>query len=78
MPITVTTRSRSLVVGGPAEPPELYDLERDPGESTNVWAENVEEGARLFRDALAFLERCGAAEEHLEPRRESLRAVACG
>src|SRR5439155_17147995 len=25
MPITATTRSRSLIIGGPSEPPELYD-----------------------------------------------------
>lgn len=76
MPITVTTRSRSLIVGGAAEPPELHDLERDPGETTNVWEENADEGGRLFRDALEFLEACGTAEEHLAPRRESLTAFA--
>jgi arylsulfatase A-like enzyme len=78
MPVTVTTRSRSLVIGGPAEPPELYDLERDPEESTNVWEDAREDGEGLFRDALAFLEECGAADELLSPRRESLRAFARG
>lgn len=76
MPITVTTRRWSLIMGGPAEAPELYDLENDPPESTNVWAENVGEGVRLFQDAIEFLEDCGAAEEFLRPRRESLRAFA--
>jgi arylsulfatase A-like enzyme len=76
MPITVSTRRWSLVVGGPTEPPELYDLERDPHESTNVWADHADEGARLFDAALVFLEDAGAAEEHLRPRREARDALA--
>jgi arylsulfatase A-like enzyme len=76
MPITVTAPRWSLIIGGPAEPPELYDLQSDPGESTNVRAEHVDEGARLFQDAIEFLEGCGAAEELVRPRRESLRAYA--
>jgi arylsulfatase A-like enzyme len=76
MPLTVTTCGRSLIVGGPAEPPELYDLERDPGESANVWAESADDGERLFRDAIAFLEECGVDEALVRPRRESLRVFA--
>lgn len=76
MPVTVTTRSRSLVIGGPAERPELYDLERDPTESTNVWSERRGEGSELFRAALAFLEECGVSDQLLDPRRESLRTFA--
>jgi arylsulfatase A-like enzyme len=76
MPITATTRERSLIIGGRDEPPELYDLERDAAESTNVWTENAHEGRRLFEQALAFLEEIGAADRHLEPRRKSLAAHA--
>jgi arylsulfatase A-like enzyme len=76
MPITATTRERSLILGGPDEPPELYDLERDPAESTNVWARDAEEGRRLFEQALAFLEGIGAPERYLKPRRDSLAAHA--
>jgi arylsulfatase A-like enzyme len=76
MPITATTRERSLIIGGRDEPPELYDLARDPRESTNVWAEDAGEGHRLFEEALAFLEEIGAAERYLEPRRDSLAAYA--
>ncbi len=76
MPLTVTTRRRALIVGGQTESPELYDLEQDPGESTNVWAENAEEGSRLFRDAIAFLEECGTPAEHVAPRRASYEAFA--
>ena len=74
MPITVTTRELSLVIGGPGEPPELYDLAHDPAESVNVWDERTVEGSQLFADALAFLEECGTAERFLAPRRESALA----
>ena len=38
MPLTVTTPERSLILGGPDDEPELYDLARDPQESENTWA----------------------------------------
>ena len=76
MPVTVSTRERSLIIGGPAEPPELYDLESDPGESANVWSERAAEDARLFADALAFLDEQGTAEKFLRPRQESWRQFA--
>ena len=75
MPITVSTRNRSLIVGGPSEPPELYDLEADPGESANVWSESSDEGRRLFADALAFLEELGTDEKYVAPRHASLRKL---
>ena len=74
MPITVTTRDFSLIIGGPTEAPELYDRERDPGQSTNVWTDRVVEGTALFEQALEFLRDCGADERHLIPRRKSLSA----
>jgi arylsulfatase A-like enzyme len=76
MPITATTRERSLVIGGPGDDPEFYDLENDPGESANVWAEQPDEGQRLFEAALEFLAAINAPERYLEPRRASLRARA--
>ena len=76
MPLTVTTRSRSLVLGGAAEEPELYDLETDPTEAVNVWRERLAEGGELARQAVAFLEQCGTPEQYLEPRRSALRAFA--
>jgi arylsulfatase A-like enzyme len=76
MPITVTTRTRSLVLGGAAEAPELYDLEADPGEGTNVWAERVDEGRALATDAIRFLEACATPERFLEPRRMALATFA--
>ena len=34
MPVTVTTPERSLILGGPDDEPELYDLTRDPASRT--------------------------------------------
>ena len=72
MPLTVTTRERSLILGGPKDAPELYDLAADPNESRNVWSERGEEGPALAEDALSFLESLGTPEEYLAPRRKSL------
>jgi hypothetical protein len=76
MPFTVTTREHSLILGGPAEEPELYDLGRDPGERWNVWGSRIEEGTALGERALSFLERQGTPEAYLAPRRLSLQRFA--
>jgi arylsulfatase A-like enzyme len=76
MPVTVSNRRWSLIMGGPSEPPELYDLEDDPQESRNVWTEHERDGAALFRDAIDFLRSLNAAEKFLEPREASLRRFA--
>jgi arylsulfatase A-like enzyme len=76
MPLTVTTRDRTLIIGGPDEKPELYDLSGDPGEQTNVWEANKEEGAALMRRVISFLERQGTPEEYLVPRRIALQMFA--
>jgi arylsulfatase A-like enzyme len=72
MPLTVTTRERTLILGGPEDEPELYDLTRDPHEQENVWAEHTKESASLIGHAISFLERQGTLEEYLAPRREAL------
>ncbi len=72
MPLTVTTRDRSLILGGPDDEPELYDLKADPDEQRNVWRERGGEGATLATDAISFLESLGTPEEHLVPRRRAL------
>jgi arylsulfatase A-like enzyme len=76
MPLTVTTRSTSLILGGPTEEPELYDLEADPAEQVNIWTKSGEEGRELAREAVAFLEDCGTPERYLEPRKSALRTFA--
>jgi arylsulfatase A-like enzyme len=76
MPITVSTRRFTLIIGGPTEPPELYDLDHDPGEANNVWTQHIMEGSALFRAAIDFLRSAGTAEKFIAPREESLRAFA--
>ena len=73
MPITATTRELSLILGGPTEAPELYDLAADPGEDRNVWDERPE-GVELCRQAVAFLEQYAADEKFVEPRRRAVEA----
>jgi arylsulfatase A-like enzyme len=72
MPVTVTTPERSLILGGPDDEPELYDLTRDPGEQDNVWRTQGDEGGLLAEEALGFLEGISTPEEYLAPRRESV------
>lgn len=76
MPLTVTTRSTSLILGGPTEEPELYDLEADPAEQVNTWTRSGDEGPELAREAVAFLEDCGTPERYLEPRKSALQTFA--
>jgi len=76
MPVTVSTRDWSLIMGGPSEAPELYDLRKDAQESTNVWTENVTEGSKLFQSAIDFLRECGTADKFVEPREQSLKTFA--
>jgi arylsulfatase A-like enzyme len=76
MPLTVTTRERSLILGGPEEEPELYDLGRDPGERWNLWGSRIKEGTALGERALSFLERQETPEPYLAPRRLALQEFA--
>lgn len=78
MPLTVTTRERTLIVGGPDDEPELYDLRRDPGERHNVWGSETREGLVLMRSALAFFEEQGTPEEYMRPRWTALQTLASG
>jgi arylsulfatase A-like enzyme len=72
MPLTVTTRERSLILGGPDDEPEFYDLAGDPGEQNNAWRRLGDEGEALCDGALSFLEDIGTSEEYLAPRRKAL------
>jgi hypothetical protein len=38
MPITITTPERSVILGGPTDTPEMYDLTTDPHEQVDIWA----------------------------------------
>jgi arylsulfatase A-like enzyme len=72
MPLTVTTPERSLILGGPDDEPELFDLSRDPGEQRNARKSLNGHGEALCERTLSFLESVGTPEEHLAPRRDAL------
>ncbi len=72
MPLTVTTPERSLILGGPDDEPEFYDLVGDPGEHNNAWRQLSDEGETLCARSLSFLEGVGTPEEHLAPRHKAL------
>jgi hypothetical protein len=74
MPLTITTRERSLILGGPDDEPEFYDLASDPGEQNNAWRRLGDEGEALCERTLSFLESIGTPDEYLAPRREALEA----
>jgi len=76
MPMTVTTLEWSLILGGPAYMPELYDLGWDPGEQSNLWESRIGDGAALGERALSFLEQQGTPELYLAPRRLALQRFA--
>jgi arylsulfatase A-like enzyme len=73
MPLTVSTQDCSLVVGGPDQTPEFYDLSTDPRELVNVWSDRSRDGVSLLEEALEFLERVGTPDAHTEPRRQAMR-----
>lgn len=75
MPLTITTLTHTVILGGPEEAPELYDLTADPHEQRNIWTEQAPRGAALCADAIAFLEQCGTNEQYLVPRRAALEAL---
>ena len=72
MPITITTPERTVILGGPDDEPELYDLADDPGEQNNLWCQQGGEGEELCERAISFLEGVGTPEEYLAPRRSAL------
>jgi hypothetical protein len=74
MPLTITTRDRSIILGGPDDKPELYDLARDPREQTNEWDARAQEGKALCEKAISFLEEQGTPDDLLAPRRQALEA----
>ncbi len=76
MPLTVTTRESTLILGGPDDEPELYDSRDDPGEQNNIWGSSAEEALALMRCAISFLEHQGTPEQYLKPRRLALQRFA--
>jgi len=70
MPSTITTRKWSLVYTGFGYPTELYDLQSDPNQTTNVLWENRSIAENLHCKFITLLEQLGTEERILEPRRK--------
>lgn len=75
LPLTITTETRSLIVGGPDDELELYDLVADPGEATNIVDREADHAAELLGRAIEELRREGATPELLGPRQDALDAL---
>jgi arylsulfatase A-like enzyme len=71
-PITITGGGLSLVVGGPDDDIELYDLAADPGEERDVARDRPDDVVALLTAALGELRAAGTSDELLAPRRQSL------
>ncbi len=71
-PYTVTARGLSLVVGGPEDDLELYDLVTDPAEESNIALERPDDAIALLEESLRELEAIGTEPTLLEPRRGAL------
>ena len=67
-PLTVTSESWSLLFARWSEPIELYDLERDPHQLTNVADDYPEVVKDLHGKMIAELERAGARQAAIEAR----------
>jgi hypothetical protein len=74
LPLTITTQDRSMILGGPDDKPELYDLTRDPREQTDAWDNRAQEGKALSEEAISFLEEQSTPDDLLAPRRKALEA----
>jgi arylsulfatase A-like enzyme len=75
LPLTVTTPTHSLLVGGPDDPVELYDLAADPGETHNIAPDEPEHVVDLLIDAIELLRAEGATPDLLAPREGALEAA---
>ena len=75
LPLTVTTPTHSLIVGGPDDPVELYDLTADPEEAHDVAARDPAVAEHLLEAAIAALRAEGAAPDLLAPREGALRSL---
>lgn len=71
--VTVTGRRYALLLGGKAEdPPELYDLEKDPKQENNIYSENRGTAKEMADALFAFAASAGIAHGVIEAYRSKL------
>ena len=79
LPLTVTTATYSLLVGGPDDSVELYDLTIDPGEQQNIVGDAPAlAGGDLLEAAIDLLRAEGAERDLLAPRLGALATLRSG
>jgi len=61
---------QAVVVGERIPPPELYNLDDDPGQQKNVIADHPRIASELHADCVKMLEELGMEEKYLRHRRE--------
>ena len=72
LPLTITTQTRSVIVGGPDDPIETYDLTADAAEQVDISGDEGEATASLVQTAIVELRKEGATPELLVPRQRAL------
>jgi len=66
-PVTVTRSDGwTLIFSHPENPPELYNLRKDPGQKTNVIRANKRIARELQKGFIAYLESIGTPDDHME------------
>ena len=78
LPLTVTTATYSLLVGGPDDSVELYDLTIDPGEQQNIVGDAPALAGDLLEAAIDLLRAEGAERDLLAPRLGALATLRSG
>jgi hypothetical protein len=71
LPLTITTETRSVIVGGPDDPIDTYDLTADAAEQVDISAAEAEATASLVQAAIVELRKEGATPELLAPRQRA-------
>ncbi len=71
--VTVTGKTHALLFGGKiTDLPELYDIEKDPKQQTNIYDDNREIARKMADTLLAFAESAGIAVEVIAAYRSKL------
>jgi len=65
-PVTIQREDGwTLIYGHPTDPPELYNVAKDPAQKKNVIKSNMKTAVELYRQSLDFFRGLGTPEENL-------------